>query len=78
LFGQPKRKAIQEAGKRAPWKSNNILQTSSQGWGQLDLKSMYIFIRLLRWKIIIQKEIMIHFGHLKLTTNNQKPYMDDE
>jgi hypothetical protein len=34
LLGQPKRKAIQEVGKiRVPWKNDNILQTSSQGWG---------------------------------------------
>ncbi len=39
---------------------------------------MYKFIRLLKWKIIIWNEIMIHFRHLKLTTNNQKPYTNDE
>jgi hypothetical protein len=27
---------------------------------------------------MIQNEIMIHFGHPKLTVNNQKPYSDDE
>jgi hypothetical protein len=32
LLGQPKRKATQEVGKRAPWTNNNILQTSNQGW----------------------------------------------
>jgi hypothetical protein len=27
---------------------------------------------------VILNEIMIHFGHLKLTANNQKPYLDDK
>jgi hypothetical protein len=29
-------------------------------------------------KVVIQNEIMIHFCHLKLIANNQKPYSDDE
>jgi len=47
------------------------------GW-QLDLKFIYEFIKLLKWKVIIRNEIMIRFRHSTLTTNNQKPYMDDE
>ncbi len=27
---------------------------------------------------MILNEIMIHFGHLKLIANNQKPYLDDK
>lgn len=46
--------------------------------GRSELKSMYEFTRLLKWKIVIRNEIMIHFGHLKLITNNQKPYLNDE
>jgi hypothetical protein len=45
---------------------------------RLNLKSMYEFTRLLKWKVVIRNEIMIHFGHPKLTANNQKPYSDDE
>jgi hypothetical protein len=44
----------------------------------LKLKSMYEFTRLLKRKVVISNEIMIHFGHPKPTTNNQKPYLDDE
>jgi len=47
------------------------------GW-QLRLKFIYEFIKLLKWKVIIRNEIMIRFRHSTLTTNNQKPCMDDE
>jgi hypothetical protein len=43
-----------------------------------DFKSMYTFTRFLKWKAVIWNEIMIHFGHPKPTTNNQKPYSDNE
>jgi hypothetical protein len=43
-----------------------------------NLKSMYKFTRVLKQKVVIQNEIMIHFGHLKPTANNQKPYLNNE
>ncbi len=46
--------------------------------GRPNLKSMYEFTRLLKWKALIRNEIMIHFGHPKPTANNQKPYSNDE
>ncbi len=45
---------------------------------RLNLKFMYEFTRVFKWKIVIQNEIMIHFGHPKPSANNQKPYSDDE
>jgi hypothetical protein len=39
---------------------------------------MYKFRRLLKWKVVIQNKIMNHFGHPKPTTNNLKPYLDNE
>ncbi len=44
----------------------------------MKLKSMYEVARLLKRKVVIQNELMIHFGHPKSTTNNQKPYLDDK
>jgi hypothetical protein len=38
---------------------------------------MHEFTKLLKRKVIIWNEIMIHFGFLKLTTNNQKPYFNE-
>jgi hypothetical protein len=38
---------------------------------------MYGFTRLLKWKVVIKNKIMINFGHLKPTANNQKPYLDE-
>jgi hypothetical protein len=35
-----------------------------------NLKSMYKFIRLFKWKVVIRNEIITHFGHPKPTTNN--------
>jgi hypothetical protein len=35
-----------------------------------NLKSMYEFTRMLKWKAMIRNEIMIHFGHPKLIANN--------
>ncbi len=32
LLGQPKRKVTRKVRERAPWKNDNILQTSSQRW----------------------------------------------
>jgi hypothetical protein len=46
--------------------------------GRPNLKSMYEFKRLLKWKAMIWNEIVIHFGHPKPTTNNQKPYSDNK
>jgi hypothetical protein len=43
-----------------------------------NLKSTYKFTRMLKWKVMILMEIMIHFEHPKPTTNNQKPYLDDK
>ncbi len=43
-----------------------------------NLKSMYKFTRMFKHTTMIWNEIMIHFGHPKPTTNNQKPYSDDE
>jgi hypothetical protein len=42
-----------------------------------NLKSMYKFTRMFKRKGVIQNEIMIHFGHPKVTNNNQKPYLDE-
>jgi hypothetical protein len=33
---------------------------------------------MLKQKTMIRNEIVTHFGHLKLTTNNQKPYSNDK
>jgi hypothetical protein len=38
--------------------------------GRPNLKSMYEFTRMLKLKVVIHNEIMIHFGHPKPTTNN--------
>ncbi len=38
--------------------------------GGLNVKSMYEFTRMLKLKVVIQNEIMIHFGHPKPTANN--------
>jgi hypothetical protein len=46
--------------------------------GRPNVKSMYEFTRMLKWKVVIWNKIMIHFGHPKATTNNQKPYSNDE
>jgi hypothetical protein len=37
---------------------------------RLNLKSMYEFTRLLKWKAMIHYEIMIHFRHPKLIASN--------
>jgi hypothetical protein len=54
-----------------------LRERSTKG-GTSNLKSMYEFTRLLKRKVVISNEIMIHFGHPKPTTNNQNPYSDDE
>jgi hypothetical protein len=41
--------------------------------GRPNLKSMYKFARMLKWKAVILNKIVIHFGHPKLIANNQKP-----
>ncbi len=46
--------------------------------GRLDFKLMYKITKVLKWKVVIHNEIMIHFRLLKLTLNNQKPYKDDK
>ncbi len=65
-----KQKQFKKLAKGLLGKVITFCKHQAKGGGQLDLKSMYEFIRLLKWKIIIQKEIMVHFGHFKLTTNN--------
>jgi len=47
-----------------------------KGGGRPNFKSMYNFTKVLKQKVVIHNEIMIHFGFSKLTTNNQKPYKD--
>jgi hypothetical protein len=54
------------------------LQKHPTKGGRPNLKSMYEFTRLLKWKAMFRNEIMIHFGHPKPTGNNQKPYSDDK
>jgi hypothetical protein len=39
---------------------------------------MYKITRVLKWKVVIHNEIMIHFVFPKLIANNQEPYKDDE
>jgi hypothetical protein len=55
--------------KGAPRENNNSEGCLTKG-GKPKLKSMYEFTKLLKRKAIIQNEIMIHFGHPKLTDNN--------
>jgi hypothetical protein len=39
---------------------------------------MYEVSRTFKRKVVIWNEIMIHFGFPKLTTNDQRPYKDEE
>jgi hypothetical protein len=41
--------------------------------GRPELKSMYKFTRLLKKKVVIQNEIMIHFGHPKPMAKIRSP-----
>ncbi len=54
-----------------------ICDCPSKGGRQPHLKLMHKFTMLLKKKVIIWNEIMIHYGFLKLTVNNQKPLVDE-
>jgi hypothetical protein len=54
------------------------LKECTQKGGKPELKYMYKFTRFLKQDAMIQIEKMIHFGHPKPTTNNQKLYLDVE
>jgi len=47
------------------------------GGGELDLKSMHEFTKVLK-EVMIRNEIMNFFGAPKPIINNQKPYTDED
>lgn len=49
----------------------------AKGGGRLDLKSMHEFTKLLKRKVVISNEIIIHFKFPKPIDNNRKPYFDE-
>jgi hypothetical protein len=49
-----------------------------KGGRRPNLKSIYKFKKVLKQKVVIHNEIMIHFRLSKLMVNNQKPYKDGE
>ncbi len=55
-----------------------VVRERPKDGGRPDLKSMYEVFRTFKRKVVIWNEIMIHFGFPKLTTNNQRPYKDEE
>jgi hypothetical protein len=75
LFFEFERKVIKEVGLFT--KIITILDQPTKGRKQPNLKSMYKFIKHSKRKVVIQNEIMIHFGFANLTTNNQKPYSNE-
>jgi len=72
-----KEKQFENLARRFISKAITLRKCPTKG-GRPNLKSMYEFTRLLKWKVVIWNEIMIHFGHPKPTANNEKPYSDDE
>lgn len=50
----------------------------AKGGGRPNLKLMYKITRVLKQKMMIRNEIMLHFIFSKLTSNNQKPCKDDK
>jgi hypothetical protein len=77
LLGKPQGKIIQEVGQGLLSKVITLNEHPSKG-GRLNLKPMYEFTRLLKLKVVIRNEIMIHFGHPKLIANNLKTYSNDK
>jgi hypothetical protein len=68
-----KEKQFKKLARRFISKAITLRECPTKG-GRPNLKSMYEFTRLFKWKVVIRNEIMIHFGHPKPTANNEKPY----